>query len=46
MAKIMCPACFKGSLEPKANSEKELTCPECGQEFIKTGEFSVKFKNN
>lgn len=44
--KHMCPNCYKGMLEQKSDLSKiHLICPRCDEEFVKTGKFSVRFKD-
>lgn len=40
---ILCPNCFKKKLMDEGNN-KDLYCDECGQEFLKKGENTVKYK--
>jgi hypothetical protein len=42
---ILCPNCLKKKLmEFKSDNEQEIWCDECGQEYIRTGPNSVRFK--
>lgn len=40
---ILCPNCMKGKLLEYGNNI-ELYCDRCGEEFVKVGTNTVKFK--
>lgn len=42
-SEILCPNCFKKKLLEEGNG-KDMYCDNCGEEFIKVGPNTVKFK--
>lgn len=41
---ILCPECFKKKLLTTDDKATELHCDNCGTEFVRTGESSVRYK--
>jgi hypothetical protein len=43
---ILCPECFKGHLEKKAEADTLCTCDHCGTQFVQTGARQVRYANS